>query len=511
MSDPEVIGHYRLLAPIAEGSMGKVYLVEHEVTRRKLALKLLRPEMFGDERARQRFLQEAQGAGIEHPNLIQITDAGEDDGRLYIVMRYVRGADLGKTLRSGPLSPEAAANVLSQIASALDASHAARLIHRDVKPSNILVTSEDDPEGTGHAFLCDFGITKDAAGPALTQTGFAPGTRAYMAPELFKGRDIAGTSDQYALACVAFETLTGRRPFEAVTEEALMYQHLSEDPPAASSVNRRLGPEIDSVLAKAMAKDPSSRYPTCVAFTDALRDAIEAMGPSEPPADVSETPTVIPTAPTTPPAVPRRRTAPIAAAIIFAILVGGMGAFLVVRSRDEPPPVPEASPAVTPSSIATPSPSSPSPSPEPVMRTADARMQGPYQLTLRYSDVQGLTSNTGSPFWNHWPMVMDPVCAKAACDVKIAFQRFGVIARGTLHRDGARYEGPLKTYGITTCNGNETTGDLRLVLTVDDTQLIGSRWIASTLTGEMAYSTNTGPCIPASWTAGISATHRALS
>lgn len=517
MADPEVIGHYRLLTPLAEGSMGKVYLVEHEVTKRKLAMKLLKPELFGGERARQRFLLEARAAGIEHPNLIQVTDAGEDDGRLYIVMRYVRGLDLGRALRRGPLPPERAATILSQIASALDASHEAGLIHRDVKPSNILVTSEEDPEGPDHAFLCDFGITKDAAGPSLTQTGFAPGTRAYMAPEQFKGSGIEGRSDQYALACVAYEVLTGRRPFEAPTEETLMYKHLNEDPPAATSVNSRLNTKVDQVLANAMSKDTASRYASCAAFTQALSEALDAIEPEEPPVDISETPTVVSVAPSegaeaAPGSVVRTKrgsrtgvTVAVVLLVAAAVVAVGGGAKMLSRSRSDGART--ADPVVSRTVVPGSSPASISPSPVPEQTAAEARLRGPYRLVLQYTGSRGL-SPAGSPFWHTWPIIMKPACDQGACNARIDFRRFGIIASGSLKRTGSTYAGSLSTFGITTCNGRNSYGTLRVLLRVIDGRVDGSTWLADDLSGRMRYDSAQGACIPAAWTADVSGVPR---
>jgi len=505
MADPELVGQYRLLAPLAEGSMGKVYLVEHEVTKRKLAMKLLKPELFGGERARQRFLLEARAAGIEHPNLIQVTDAGEDDGQLYIVMRYVRGSDLGKQLVAGPLPPERAGSILAQVAAALDASHRAGLIHRDVKPSNILVTSEEDPEGPDHAFLCDFGITKDEAGPALTQAGFAPGTRAYMAPEQFKGSGVAGTSDQYALACVAFEVLTGRRPFEAPTEETLMYLHLNEAAPAATSVNPRLGVPVDAALAKAMSKAPSSRYASCVAFTDALSSAIDAMRGEDDPIDLSETPTVVPVDASDEPSRMRRAKISRNAAVVLFIgvaLAAGIGAVALSRSKaNEEPAKPPLVASPAPVSVTVPPPASPPPSPAPDLSVAGANLRGPYRLALDYTGTKGLTVGGGSPFGNSWSIIFLPTCDEGPCNAKIDFRRFGIIAKGTLERNSATYTGALSTSGITTCNGEDSVGTLRVQLRVVDGRLDGSTWLADQIAGRVRYDSAQGACIPAMWTA----------
>lgn len=521
MPEPESIGPYRLLAPIAEGAMGRVYLAEHEVTKRKLAVKLLRPELFGGERARQRFLLEARAASIEHPNLIQVTDAGEVDGQCFIAMRYVRGLDLGRALAAGPVAPDRAVAILAQIAAALDAAHAQGLIHRDVKPSNILVTSAEDPEGPDHAFLCDFGITKEAEAPALTQTGFAPGTRAYMAPERYRGDAHEGAADQYSLACVAFELLTARRPFPADTEEALMYKHLNEKPPAASSVIPALGKKVDAVLAKGMAKDPASRYASCAAFTDALHLALAGRAPAKAHAKTfsgpragadaaSEAATEI-TAITTggsPPAGRRRRRMMVAVVGVVALvaLVGVAATAIVAASRSSNQPVQGAHASTRPASTVPsvlPSASLPTPSPEAAMTVEEAWLRGPYRLVSTYTNWRGLSPSGGNPFWRYWPMIMQPTCAQGPCDATVSFDRFGVHVSGTLHRQGATYTGTLSTRGITTCGGVSQSGSLEVFLRVLSGRLVGPVWRADRTSGWTRYSSASGACTPVTWTATV--------
>jgi predicted ATPase/class 3 adenylate cyclase len=268
------IAGYRLEEEIGAGGMAVVFRALDERLDRFVALKLLTPWLAADEEFRRRFLRESRAAAaVDDPHIIPVYEAGEADGVLFISMRYVSGGsvrDLAR--REGPLPAARAAAIVSPVASALDAAHAASLVHRDVKPANILVDSR--PGRPDHVYLADFGLSK-ARSPSvrLTRTGMFLGTVAYMAPEQIEGREVDGRTDQYALACAAFELLSGVVPFERDQDMAVIYAHLSVPPPSLASRRPDLPSAADEVLARAMAKAPQDRYPTCREFADALRQA----------------------------------------------------------------------------------------------------------------------------------------------------------------------------------------------------------------------------------------------
>lgn len=266
----ELVG-YRIEALLGRGGTSIVYRADDARLDRKVALKLLAPALADDERFRERFLRESKlAASIEHPNIVPVYDAGEADGLLYIAVRYVPGEDL-KTLlqREGPLEPERALSVVAQVGAALDVAHERGLVHRDVKPSNVLVAPGD------HVYLSDFGLTKSASDrSALTTTGQLIGTVDYIAPEQIEGRKVDGRADLYSLACVLYECLTGKVPFPRDSELAVLWSHVNDEPPKPSDVRPDLPRALDGVVAKAFAKDPAARYATGRAFVDAARAAI---------------------------------------------------------------------------------------------------------------------------------------------------------------------------------------------------------------------------------------------
>ena len=267
-----VLSAYQVEELIGRGGMGEVYLARDPRLDRPVALKVLRADLAGDERFRERLLRESRlAAGLDHPNVVPIYEAGEAEGRLFIAMRYVDGTDLRALLRRhGALEPERALALGGQVAGALDAAHARGLVHRDVKPSNVLV---DDPGGRDHCYLADFGLTQSASdtGPA---DGSLMGTLDYVAPEQIRGDPIDGRADQYALACLLFECLTGTLPFRRDSDVATIFAHLEESPPAPSDHRQSLPPKLDAVLARAMSKDPAERYESCAALVAAARAAI---------------------------------------------------------------------------------------------------------------------------------------------------------------------------------------------------------------------------------------------
>jgi predicted Ser/Thr protein kinase len=281
-------GRYRIESELGRGGMSVVYLAEDPSLSRRVAIKVLAPELAADAAFRSRFIRESQlAAGLDHPNIVPVHEAGEVDGDLFIAMRYVRGTDLRTLIeREGALEPERVAALLHPIASALDAAHRAGLVHRDVKPANILVALDQDEE---HPYLADFGLTKATTSKSgLTKTGTFMGTVDYVAPEQIQGDEVDGRTDEYSLACVMYQCLTATPPFEKGTDVATLFGHLQDPPPAVSDRRTGLPPEIDRVVARGMAKSKQDRYPRCVAMMDAFGQAI---GISAPARDAAAAPT----------------------------------------------------------------------------------------------------------------------------------------------------------------------------------------------------------------------------
>jgi serine/threonine protein kinase len=253
----EMFGRYRLEALIGQGGMGEVWRAFDEERHRTVALKRLPRAMSADADFQARFRRESEvTARLREPHIIPIHDFGEIDGQLFIDMRLVDGTDLNELIKAaGPLDPERVVRIIAQAANALDAAHADGLVHRDVKPSNILVSGESD-----FVYLVDFGVARavsDAA--ALTATGDTVGTMDYMSPERFHGRAGDARSDVYSLTCVLFQALTGRKPYPVAGHPALIHAHLNLDAPVPSEVRPALWP-FDEVIAAGMAKDPDRRY-----------------------------------------------------------------------------------------------------------------------------------------------------------------------------------------------------------------------------------------------------------
>jgi streptogramin lyase len=272
----EVAG-YRIESLIGRGGMSVVYLAEHTGLRRKAALKLLAPELAENDEFRQRFIRESQiAAGLDHPNVIPVYDAGEADGLLYIAMRYVRGSDLRSLLdERGPLELPDVVRALDQIGDALDAAHAEGLVHRDVKPANVLLAPATPPSRIGHLYLADFGLTKKSlSGSGVTKSGAFVGTLDYVAPEQIRSEPVDGRADVYSAGCVLYECLAGSPPFVRDTEVAVMFAHLNDPPPAPTAVREGLPRSVDDVVARAMAKDPGDRFATAGELAAAARTAL---------------------------------------------------------------------------------------------------------------------------------------------------------------------------------------------------------------------------------------------
>jgi serine/threonine-protein kinase len=379
--DPRIgsqLAGYRIDALVGRGGMGVVYSAEQLRLGRMVALKVLAPELAADDAFRERFDRESRLAAlIEHPNIVPIYEAGEAEGLLFIAMRWVDGLDLGALLKlEGPLELGRTLDVLGQIASALDAAHAQGLVHRDVKPANVLVARGSRPPSVEHAYLTDFGIAKmTSGGPvgSVTRTGMFLGTADYASPEQFEGQELDGRADQYALGCLLFQCLTGSKPFERTQELAVMYAHLHDPPPRVTDTRRDVPPALDDVVAKAMAKHKEHRYASCgevisaaraardrwaqptiaasapvvastaVAPVDAAPPPGAEAGPTTPPPPTGLEPPSVPATPPPPPPPPpsprppgRRSRRWLWAALVAAILIGvPVAAALVITSGDE--------------------------------------------------------------------------------------------------------------------------------------------------------------------------------
>jgi serine/threonine protein kinase len=270
------IAGYTIEQQIGRGGMAVVYRASDGRLNRSVALKILAPEFASDTSFRQRFIREMRAAAaVDHPNIVPVFDAGEADGALFIAMRYVSGQDLRTLLdHEGTLPAARVAHLISQAAAALDEAHSRGLVHRDVKPGNMLIGTMTGSGQPDHLYLSDFGLSKQRMSSAsLTLTGQFLGTLDYMAPEQVEGHDVDGRADLYALACTAFEMLTGQPPFRRDQNFAVMYAQLSAPAPALTALRPDLPPAVDQVIATALAKSPGDRYQTCTAFAKALRAA----------------------------------------------------------------------------------------------------------------------------------------------------------------------------------------------------------------------------------------------
>ncbi len=268
---------YRLRAVLGRGGMSTVYQAENPRLGNVIALKVLAPELATDDVFRTRFLEESRiAAAMNHPHVIPIHDMGSTDGLLYIAMRCVSGTDLRQMIsKRGRLLPDTAIFLLSQAARALDAAHRRGLVHRDVKPGNLLAERGNDDSDPDHLYLADFGITKPAIGSTgLTATGAFLGTIDYVAPEQIRGLSVLGMADQYSLGCVLYECLTGRVPFEKDLDAAIIWAHVEEPPTRLTLLRPDLPPAIDEVFDRVLAKQPGDRYENCREFVGAARRAL---------------------------------------------------------------------------------------------------------------------------------------------------------------------------------------------------------------------------------------------
>ncbi len=272
---------YRVRSVLGRGGMSVVYQAENLRLSSIIALKILAPELASDDAFRARFLEESRiAASLNHPNVIPIYDMGSQDDLLYIAMRYVSGTDMRQMIKKrGRILPATALFLVGQAARALDAAHRKGLVHRDVKPGNLLIARGSDDADPDHVYLADFGITKHAMSRSgLTSTGQFLGTIDYVAPEQIRGTSVLGLADQYSLGCVLYECLTGRVPFEKDLDAAIIWAHVEETPTMPTVLRPELPPEIDQVFGRVLAKRPDERYGSCREFVEAARMALGIFG-----------------------------------------------------------------------------------------------------------------------------------------------------------------------------------------------------------------------------------------
>ena len=296
----EVAG-YRIVEPVGSGGMGVVYRAEETgLGGRPVALKLLPPALASDPDFRARFLREMRvAAAIDHPNIVPIYRAGEDRGLLYLAMRYVAASDLRRVLEvDGRLDPGRTLAILDQVARALDAAHASGLVHRDVKPGNILLLPPVLDGDAEHVYLVDFGLARaDSDDRSITGLGTFLGTPRYAAPEQAAGQAVDGRTDGYALGCVLYECLTGRPPFPGGSSEAVLLAHLEAVPPRVTAVRPDLPPAIDQVVRRALAKAKEDRFPSCRDLVAAAGNALATTPPRRGPAAAPVPPAPLPRPP----------------------------------------------------------------------------------------------------------------------------------------------------------------------------------------------------------------------
>jgi serine/threonine-protein kinase len=269
-----MLGDYRIEGIVGVGRMGVVYLAIDRITGRAVALKVLREDVGIDPVYRERFRREGTLlASLNHPHVVPIYGMGEIDGDLYIATRLV-SATLRNAIVAGPIAVDDGMTILSRVASALDAAHAAGIVHRDVKPANVLI----DPGA--QVYLGDFGLARDPEGEALTAPGQVLGTIDYMAPELIDGEGVGPATDIYGLACLAVETLTGAVPYARDTDAAIMYAHIVDPPPSVSERRSELPHSLDDVIAAGMAKDPDERPSSAGALVMDMLRALDMPAPA---------------------------------------------------------------------------------------------------------------------------------------------------------------------------------------------------------------------------------------
>jgi serine/threonine-protein kinase len=389
--------------PVGHGGMGEIYRATDTALGRAVAVKVLAERYSLDAAVRERFTREALAAArlSGNRNIVTIFDVGEHNGRPFIVMEYLAGGSLEQRLRSdGAVTPRLALDWLEQTAGALDAAHAAGVVHRDVKPANLLLDRQDI------VHVADFGIASAAGLDSLTQTGTVLGTASYLSPEQAKGERTTPASDRYSLGIVAFELLTGKRPFESTSVAAEAARHVTGIVPSVRDVSADAPGELDPVFARALAKDPAERYASCAEFVAALRDALQdAAGstrvtepwPMPPPSSPAPLATVYPSPPPSPPP-PRRRAwlLPVVALLALLAIGGGIAAATLGgggNGTQAAPPVSvktvtQQGRTVTVSAPATTAPAPPATSAPPAGQNGDALNAQAYEL-MRRGDFAG--------------------------------------------------------------------------------------------------------------------------
>ncbi len=352
------VGRYRIDGPLGRGGMAIVYEATHEALGRRVALKVLAAELGSDPEFVERFRREGQlQASLEHPHIVTIYEAGESAHGLYIAMALIRGSTLAGLIHDGGVAAERALALLRQVAEALDAAAAGGLVHRDVKPRNVLV-GEDD-----HAYLADFGLTKLGGESGVTVTGQLVGTLAYLAPEIIRGEAATRASDVYAFAAMIFECLGGGPVFPRTTQAATLYAHMMEPPPRISRRRAGLPPALDAVLERALAKHPSERPATAVGLIDEVAEAMSEvdlarLGPPpapDPRAEVAADTTIEPLVAVPPPPPAARSQARTAAMLAAAALAGAavaVGVALLAEGDAAPTRAADGAPATLAGAIA---------------------------------------------------------------------------------------------------------------------------------------------------------------
>ncbi|WP_459718667.1 serine/threonine-protein kinase [Actinophytocola sp. KF-1] len=266
------LGHYRIDGVLGKGGMSVMYRATDIRLGRKVALKVIAEHLTEDPEFRERFVDEARNtSAIDHANVVPLYDFGEVDGLLYIAMRLVDGSDLASLIKNRPLEPERAVALLSQVAEALDNLHERGLVHLDVKPANVLVTSREST--AEHVYVADFGLTRRGATGHRTRGGDFLGSPTYAAPEHLRGEPVDARTDAYSLACVLFACLAGRPPFQGAVPEVIQ-GHLNREPPSLTEVAPSLPPAIDEVIRRGMAKSPANRYASCRELIAAAKQAL---------------------------------------------------------------------------------------------------------------------------------------------------------------------------------------------------------------------------------------------
>lgn len=367
-----VLAGYTIVRALGAGGMGTVYLAEHPRLPKHDALKVLAPALGIDPSFRARFEREAHlAAQLDHPNVVSVYDCGNADGHMWLAMQYVEGFNVATLLHvhSAGLEPAHALDIVTQAARGLDAAHQRGILHRDVKPANLMVTPGwDGSPDSERVLVSDFGIARplDSA-TSLTQTGSFLGTLAYAAPELIEGTEVDHRADIYSLGCTLHALLTGSVAFPRSNAMAVIHAHMSAAPPRPSETHPHLPPAIDAVIATAMAKDPADRYPTCRALAEAAAAALTGARPAAAVRSAAPTPTLTTVVTTRPPKVrpptpaspSERRTGPrvlLSVAALALVTLLGAAAFVLLRSNgseDSAHPATSGTPAAS-SAITTP-------------------------------------------------------------------------------------------------------------------------------------------------------------